>query len=111
LSLKRRDEKKKTKKEVFILRKKTEKNGNFSFLSVFFGNFKTLPATHTPYWTPPTVGHVWGMLKGVEYVQTFDVTIETCSLNLYELGLVIFDWFCFPRPVPQRFPQTSIFGF
>jgi len=53
-----------------------------------------------PSGTPPTVGHVWGMLKGVENVPTFIATIRTCSLNLYELGLVISD--CFLRPPTSR---------
>jgi len=53
--------------------------------------------THpVPSGRPPTVGHVWGMLKGVENVQTFNAAIGTCSLNLYELGLVISDCFCTP---------------
>jgi len=38
--------------------------------------------THpVPSWTPPTVGHVWGMLKGAENVQTFPPPQKKCLCN------------------------------
>ena len=67
--------------------------------------------THpVPSGTPSTVGHVWGMLKGLKMSKRSIQRLERvhCSLNLSELGLVISDCFCTPRPVLQRFPQTSI---
>jgi len=65
---------------------------------------------HTPraLWDTPYSWPCLGNVEGVENVQTFNATIGTCSLNLYELGLVISACFCTPRPVLQRFPRTSI---
>jgi len=75
-------------------------------MQVFHGSQTPRALWDTPYSWP-----CLGDAEGVENVLTFNATIGTCSLNLYELSLVISDCFCTPRPVLQRFPQTSISGF
>jgi len=63
-----------------------------------------------PSGSPPTVGHVWGMLKGVLNVQTFNVTIGV-FIEPLPARLSHFRLFLLPPTSPTAFSANINFRF